>query len=82
MELQVDLSDKLFSESGALFTGLQKNRAEDKDQPSPAIRTPPQLGMVVGGRGKSYRRHGDVSLRWRSPVNRRPPDHRCGPPAR
>jgi hypothetical protein len=55
MELQVDLSDKLFTKSGALFTGLQKNHAEDKDQPSPAIRTPPQLGMVVGGRGKSYR---------------------------
>jgi hypothetical protein len=31
MELQVDLSNKLFTESGALFTGLQKNRTEDKD---------------------------------------------------
>jgi hypothetical protein len=31
IELQLGLSDKFFTESGALFIGLQKYRAVDKD---------------------------------------------------
>jgi hypothetical protein len=81
MELQVDLSDKLFTESGALFIGLQKNRAEDKGQPSPAIRTPRRSGWA-GVRGKYPRQRGSKSLRWQAPVKRRPPDFRRGSAAR
>jgi hypothetical protein len=77
MELQVDLSDKLFTESGALFIGLQKNHAEDKGQPLLAIRTPWRSGWA-GGRGKYPRQHGSKSLRWQAPVKRRPPDFRRG----
>jgi hypothetical protein len=33
IKLQFDLSDKFFTESSALFTGLQKYRAVDKNQP-------------------------------------------------
>jgi hypothetical protein len=54
MELQVDLSDKLFTESGALFTSLQKTRAEDKDQPSPAIRTPRRSGQSSAATVKGF----------------------------
>ena len=52
IELQLDLSGKLCTESGALCISLQKNRAEDKCQPSPAIRTPRRSGWA-GGRGNT-----------------------------
>jgi hypothetical protein len=54
MELQVDLSDKHFTESGALFTGLQKNHADDKDQPSPVIRTPLRSGQSLAATVKGF----------------------------
>jgi hypothetical protein len=74
IKLQFDLSNKLFTDSGALFTGLQKYRAVDKGQPSPAIRTPWRSGWA-GGRGKYPRQRGSKSLRWQAPVKRRPPCH-------
>jgi hypothetical protein len=74
MVLQVDLSDKLFTESSALFIGFQKNRAVDKGQPSPAIRTPRRSGWA-GDRGKYPRQRGSKLLRWQAPVKRQSPCH-------
>jgi hypothetical protein len=79
IELQLGLSDKFFTESVALFLDLQKNHAEDKGQPSPAIRTPRRSGWA-GGRGKYLRQRGSESPRWQAPVKRRPLCRHRNPP--